>query len=278
MHRSGTSLLTQLLMESGLFMGVNLTKNQECRFMNAINSWVFKQASATWDRPESVDWLLNDPTIQSPINSYMDGLVSGIASSRFLGLTKWLRYRSLHKMNQPWGWKDPKNTWTLPLWLKVFPRAQVLHIFRHGVPVSESLKVRREQAINKRINRFNRWKSYYINNPFGLKKEGFGEQPLCQSLQGSFSIWEQYISRAYQSTQLLQDRVLHIRYETLLDQPQSTLDSVLEFSRLPIHQKALNKAVKALDKSRSQDWRNDPELTQLAKQKHQLLTRYGYSD
>lgn len=29
---------------------------------------------------------------------------------------------------QPWGWKDPRNSITLPLWKELFPRAQVLLI------------------------------------------------------------------------------------------------------------------------------------------------------
>ena len=59
----------------------------------------------------------------------------------FLGWKRYLAYRSLERFDQPWGWKDPRNVFTLPLWLRVFPEAKIIYIVRNGVDVAASLLV-----------------------------------------------------------------------------------------------------------------------------------------
>jgi hypothetical protein len=48
-----------------------------------------------------------------------------------------------------WGWKDPRNSITLPVWLKLFPDARVIHIVRNGVDVAESLYRRQQRGFQE---------------------------------------------------------------------------------------------------------------------------------
>src|SRR5262249_51761949 len=80
----------------------------------------------------------------------------------FLCLAAYLRYRSITNMKQPWGWKDPRNTYTLPIWLDVFPHAKVVHVYRHGVDVAHSLRVRQNNSIATARARFSRMKPLYV--------------------------------------------------------------------------------------------------------------------
>jgi hypothetical protein len=54
-----------------------------------------------------------------------------------------LRHRYLQPLpvgfRGPWGWKDPRNSLTLPYWLHLFPQAQILHVRRDREAVVESL-------------------------------------------------------------------------------------------------------------------------------------------
>jgi hypothetical protein len=43
---------------------------------------------------------------------------------------------------EPWGWKDPRNCLTLPLWRKLLPETKVLICVRNPLAVAESLRLR----------------------------------------------------------------------------------------------------------------------------------------
>ncbi len=60
-------------------------------------------------------------------------------------------------MPRSWGWKDPRNTFTLPMWLKVFPNAKVIHVLRDKESVARSLMKRNQvkgEVHDERLNNF----------------------------------------------------------------------------------------------------------------------------
>lgn len=276
MHRSGTSALTRLLQESGLFMGRGASRNEEAAFTNAANAWLFRQASATWDRPEGLDDLFADETIYPALVDYLGGIARGPASVRFLGPARWWRYRGLHRVAEPWGWKDPRNSWTLPLWLELFPDARVLHIVRHGVAVAESLRVRRERAVTARLQRYRGRRSLSLANPLAPKRGGFGDQPRCRSLEGGFSLWEEYVLRARRHVEALGDQALELRYEDLVAEPRPRLREVLAFCGLDVDTERIDEAMSRLDAQRAGAWREDDRLCRFAGEVAQRLKTLGY--
>lgn len=276
MHRSGTSALTRLLQRSGLFMGRGASRNEEAAFTNAVNAWLFRQASAAWDRPDSLDELFADETVYPALVDYVGGIARGPASLRFLGPRRWWRYRGLDRVAEPWGWKDPRNTWTLPLWLELFSDARVLHIVRHGVAVAESLRVRRERAVAARLQRYRRRRSLSLANPLAPKRGGFGEQPRCRSLEGGFSLWEEYVLRAHRHVEELGDQALELRYEDLVAEPHPRLQEVLEFCGLDADAARIDAAAAELDSGPAEAWRGDERLRRFAGEVAQRLQALGY--
>lgn len=276
MHRSGTSLLTRVLQQQGLFMGLGATRNEEARFTNALNAWVFRQASATWDRPESMDRLLADDELRPWLLDYLGGVVRGPASIRFLGPRRWLRYRGLDRVAERWGWKDPRNTYTLSLWQELFPEARVLHIVRHGVDVAASLRARRARVLADNVARYRRHRRLYLDNPFAPKRRGFGPQVRCATLEGGFSLWESYVARAREHVQRCGDRALEVGYESLLADPEPHLRRALEFCGLDVDDGRIAAAARDMDAERAHAWRADPELREFAAGVRGRLTRFGY--
>jgi hypothetical protein len=45
-----------------------------------------------------------------------------------------------------WGWKDPRNSLTLPYWLRLFPQARLLQVRRNPEAIARSLMRRAEAA------------------------------------------------------------------------------------------------------------------------------------
>lgn len=277
MHRSGTSLLTRILQRFGFFMGVGASRNEEARFTNAVNEWLFREASATWDRPESIDWLLRDTDLRPELVDYMTAMVKGPASLRFLGLSRWVRYRNMHRLIEPWGFKDPRNTYTLPLWLEVFPDARVLHIVRHGVDVAASLRTRRIQTMQGRVARYRRFRTWHSLNPLAPKRRGFGPQVRCGRLEEGLILWQAYVERARRHLADVGERGMEVAYEELLANPAFELGRTLSFCGMEQSPECVNKAAAGLNQGRAFAYRADPELRDLAHSMAGALERIGYA-
>src|SRR5688572_29592847 len=111
MHRSGTSMVARLLKLAGLYLG------EEADLMRAssdnpdgfwehlgfvtINDELLTEHGGGWDFPVAIP--------EPPANEERLALVRNKALSlvaQFDG-------------HQPWGWKDPRNSLTLPFWQAV---------------------------------------------------------------------------------------------------------------------------------------------------------------
>ncbi len=278
MHRSGTSLLTRLLEEFGVFFGIRTSRNEEAIWINRINYWIFEQCSATWERPEGMDTLLSSPEICEVIQDYIHGITKGPASIKYLGTANWLRYGSMFGISRPWGWKDPRNTYTLPLWLALFPQSKIIHITRHGVDVAQSLRVRQERACSDAIRRYQKKRWQYVNNPFAPKQSGFAHSPRTAWLDGGLQLWKQYTSRGREHVHELGSRALEIRYEELLQTPMEILPNILEFCGLEIPSKQIRKKADDIRADRAFAFRNKPELVEYADKVSDTLKQFGYRE
>ena len=138
MHRSGTSLLTRILMEQDIFMGYKLDSNNESVFFQRINKWILSCIGSSWDNPKTLQ-VLDNEDINLIINRLDKVLNSRFSKSLFLGKKDLFYNQSLNEMNIVWGWKDPVNTFTLCIWKQLFPNAKIININRHPLDVSSSL-------------------------------------------------------------------------------------------------------------------------------------------
>lgn len=123
MHRSGTSCLTGLLEDAGVFLGDvsksnphNRKGNQENPRIMALHDAVLADAGAAWDRPP------RDPVRWAP---------ERLATLREIVSGYW--------GHQPWAFKDPRTLFTLPGWLQVLPDLAFVGTFRHPAVVARSL-------------------------------------------------------------------------------------------------------------------------------------------
>jgi hypothetical protein len=100
--------------------------------------------------------------------------------------------KGIPSLNFPWGWKDPRSTFTLPLWLCLFPNAKIINIKRHGVDVAQSLRVRGWKGFLATTEKYRKYKWIV---PFRPKKLGFIESPRCAALEGGLSLWQEQFAR-----------------------------------------------------------------------------------
>ncbi len=156
MHRSGTSCLTGLLEDVGVYLGEvskwnphNHQGNQESCKVTALNDDVLAANGASWDKPPT--GVCNWTTEQV------------IRRDEFLG-----SYAGF----EPWAFKDPRTLLTIEGWLTGVARLHLVGTFRHPLDVARSLGARNGGSLEEWLELWfsynERLLSLLITNPFPL--------------------------------------------------------------------------------------------------------------
>lgn len=134
MHRSGTSLVTRLLNLHGVYLGAD----------DEIDRRAADNPQGFWEHPRFVS--LNEDVLNSwggawdlPVrpDNWRDRKEYSGFKRKALMLS-----RDLQASAEIWGWKDPRNSLTLPLWLDVIPSLKVIICVRNPLEVAVSLNRR----------------------------------------------------------------------------------------------------------------------------------------
>lgn len=267
-HRSGTSALSRILDELGVFVGSRLDRNHESWFFLRLNVWLLAQCGGRWDHPEPFHALLADPDRRRAVLDYLALSLRSPRAIGYLGVRRWLTHRRIERLDTPWGWKDPRNTFTLPLWLELFPDARVLHIHRHGVDVAQSLVRRGSRMLQANVRGFERWRAAHRVVP---KIRGFGESARCATLDGAFSLWEEYVHEARRQIEVVgPERALELRYEDLAVRPREVVARIATFCGAGADDATIARAAALVSAQRASAFENDPRLVEFA---HKVAAR-----
>ena len=268
-------MISRLLEEAGLFLGKEKDHNNEALFFFHINNWLLRQAVGSWDQPEAIRYFLAHRDVRPLAVKYIRFIMKTPEVTKFLGWEQYLKYRSPEKLNIPWGWKDPRSTFTLPLWLDIFPDAKIIHIYRNGVDVANSLKVRENRPLSGLSLAINDKRRFlYLLRP---KRGGFINRSMrCASLEGCFSLWEEYLNEAKSHVSRMQDRAMEVKYEDFLENPGEVMISLLNFCGLSADDAVMTKLLQQLKKSRAYAYKDKPELQAFSEEVAMRLSRYGY--
>lgn len=270
MHRSGTSMITRLLEQQGLFMGWRKDVNDEALFFLRLNEWLLAQTGHAWDNPpDAGDWP-GEATLRQALCSGLRDALSSLDIIGYWGLSGILAHRNPFGSESPWGWKDPRNTITLPLWLDVFPDARVVHIRRHGLDVAKSLTTRNKKIGEKILGQGNPPRL-----PF-TKMKPLWLSSRCGRIEDAFTLWEDYMRHAERHLGVLGSRALDIRYEDFLESPAETTALIADFCGLHADDNPYSHRGQALDSGRAHAYRGDPSLVELEERYSDRLMAHGY--
>ena len=279
MSRSGTSMLTRMLEAVGLFVGKEKTlSSHEAVFFQRLNKWLLSQCSGGLEHPSSIKYLLEDNEARMLFAEFIRYILKTPRTVSFLGWGKFLRYRNLTALDIPWGWKDPRNTYTLPIWLDIFPNAKVIHIYRHGVDVVNSLRVRHDRGLARLKKRHPKFKPlywFYLIQRFLFTDRKF-VYLRCASLEDGLSMWEEYVQEARTHVRNLEGRAVEVKYEDLLAEPARTLKSLTKFCGIVATDQDIEKAARQARKDRAYAYRGNPELEAFASLVSDRLKAKGY--
>jgi GT2 family glycosyltransferase len=132
-HRSGTSMLTKLLHSCGLYLGPeselmpaqadNPDGFWEHLAFVGLNDELLNELGGAWDLPPKAGEDFRHPRLD-PLRLKARLLIEGFDSSSI------------------WGWKDPRNSLTLPFWRDLLPRLKILVVVRNPLEVAHSMRER----------------------------------------------------------------------------------------------------------------------------------------
>lgn len=275
MHRSGTTLLTRHLEGLGLWVGSELEANHESTFFKEYNDWLLTSVGARWEAPAAFVYALEDRAGRKAAAEYLKNKVCSPYAIKYFGFMNYLQYLNRGDIRQPWGWKDPRNTITLPIWLEVFPDARVIHVIRNGIDIAKSLNKRYLKSSKISIEKQNRRP---ILSMFNKKKGWYGNGARCVTLKGGFQLWEEYIAYAESNLRQLSVPAFEFRYEDYLNEPAKYLGQCAKFIGIEASETLVASVVEDADNGRAYSYSkeefSESELTLF--RGSQAMSRFGY--
>ncbi|RNC88178.1 MAG: sulfotransferase [Winogradskyella sp.] len=258
MHRSGTSMLSDLLKELGLNTGNKLGSHGEADFFLKLNDWLLEQTSSSWDNPFNLEkiYLKENKEEYDCFLSYLKSVLKSPLKFKFRLFSR------LFKPNQHWGFKDPVTCLTLPFWLDIYPKAKVIYITRHGLDVASSLMVRNEKKFKKAKSRLRNKKlyPYYLmyKNYIGRdrRNRSFISSLECKNLDHGVKLWDYYNKSCKAFIKPIEPNNLYqIKYEDLLEKPEYSLKELAEFIGLKYNDELIKKITKGINSDRAYSYR-----------------------
>lgn len=306
MHRSGTTMITRMLQQLGLHVGWVVQENLEAVFFVERNEKLMNMCGGSWERPQPIELLLQDKFTRAKVGEQLLKDMNSIRFLSYMGPGRYLSHRRVQTIDFPWGWKDPRNTFLLPVWLDLFPNARVVHVYRNGIDVARSLAKREMQAGGYRLARISRagrfaemtkdWWDQFRNESILLSlRRGWNAvnrrmTPLGQydrfarqetaNLAKAFELWCAYVQRSTDMVESIPNKCLTLKYEDFLVEPEKYLETLCGFCGLTPAKAEVQAQCKNVRADRRHTFKGDMEAVQLYERvrANQWMVKFGYGD
>jgi len=272
MHRSGTSMVTNILHKLGLTIGEKLDSNHESIFFQRINIWMMSLLASSWDSPKNFNRI--DLEVKKNIMIQLDELLNSRTNSLYFGWSSIIKKGSFSKISRPWGWKDPRNTFTSSIWKEVFPDLKTIYIIRHPIDTAESLFQRQKIEKSKDIKRDKKYLDL-VKSLLSITHTSYNSSMLLNSYEDCFNLIELYYNQILDNRD---DESLIIKFEDIISNPEIEIRNMLNYCNLLFKQEDMINAIKNINPSRSYSYRNNSDLLEFENTFRGLIEKMGYSN
>lgn len=273
MHRSGTSMVSGLLRDMGLFVGSDLFDDihNESKYFLETNEELLRRIGGFWDRVDNIKYFLENDDLCEMTAKCLDADINSSKIKKFAG-----KYKTIKSIDRPWGWKDPRTMVTASLWFRLFPNAKIVYIARNGIDVASSLKVREIKNLEKRKIKYAKKFKNSLSLHSKLESSGYKGSARCLSLEGGFSLWEDYVEFAERTISEMKNERIIIKYEDILKEPVKYLKELADFCGLS--QDRVEELAGTIKPGRGSAYLNDPELKEFydTVKDTKWMKEYGY--
>ncbi|MBI65408.1 MAG: hypothetical protein CMG64_03865 [Candidatus Marinimicrobia bacterium] len=229
MHRSGTTLLSRILDDQGVFMGYKKEENNESIFFLKLNQWILSLGGCSWDNPCNLNHLYNKQIIIDRMNQIIDSRLNFL----YHGYLNILSKKSFYKMTNHWGWKDPRNTFTVEFWFSLFPDAKIINIYRNPLAVSNSLLIRQNKLIEK-----DKEKKIKLKNKIASLLPIFHSSVLSSTILNDINdcllLYKKYQDMDIKNSNKYSNQYLSVCYEDLILNSDVVLGRVFKYLNVDV--------------------------------------------
>ncbi len=279
-HRSGTTMITRLLMNGGYWAGIRLDHNYESLFFQRRNEWVLRRSGASWDNPDSIEYLYKDKSLCNQVCHNFSKSIHSIEYIEYCGIRRYYNRSSLYK--NAWGWKDPRTIFTLPIWKTIFEDAKLIYVIRNGVDVAASLQ-KRQMKDQKDYDR----NSYALMNLGRRIKHAFikyepyiAQSVRCSDLESAYNIWERYATQGKKVYESYQGEKMMIKYEEFLKRRIECIKILYKFCNLQLNFHQAKELEQCIEDRRSFAFIGNEACENLYQRvkNSAVMSHYGYHD
>ncbi len=263
-------MITKFLEQLGLFVGHEKDNNHESLFFFDLNKWIFDVGISKVDYPLNLQFM--NPNCKEEVISVIDYHLSGPRKRKFLGRHS---FKDIRDIDFNWGWKEPRNTFTLEFYKELFPKAKVIHIYRNPIDSANSY-LKRDFV---RRNAFNlTWKKK-LKRKFLISKK-YHQNFRLNSIEDGYQLWDEYVSKSFSWEEEFGDSMLTLKYEDFLDQPAQYLQELANFCGLNVTDEKINSAIVNVDASRKYAFTSDDKLVNFFHKikNDEWMIRLGYNE
>jgi hypothetical protein len=281
--RSGTVFVAKILERLGICMGLRQDPNAEAFHFIRLNTALMSMAGASLSDPEPLREKLEDERFRGRARAFAARRVRPPFGVTYLGWRTLTGRRSIVRQAEPWGWKDPRNTFTLPLWLDLFPEARVVHVVRHGADVAGSYWVKQDRprrasfllsAAQKRrfhLPTMAREASVWYRTRGDLARVKRFDSP-----DEALALWDLYVAEGRRQLGSLGERGFEVRFEDLMSEPVRQIRALAGFCEVPADATAVTELAASANPDRAYAHRGNPELVAVAAREAAILAKHGY--
>ena len=231
MHRSGTTLVSKIIGGNNVFLGISKDINNESIFFQNINKWLMSINSSTWDNPNSFSDTVHTQNFKLNLDK-LKLTLNGKLNFRYFGLRNYFSNNNFYNIKYNWGWKDPRNIFTLPFWIKLFPQSKVIIIIRHPIDVINSLLIREKKNINIEKNNFKRIHPYFLITLFSLNNFSNRSSMMLNSFDDGMNLYIKYFDEIKKIEKQYKKNVIIVKYEDIVRNKVDSINKILNFCRI----------------------------------------------
>ena len=270
-HRSGTSLLTRIMENNSVYFGKNKDINNESIFFQNINKWIMSANSSTWDNPRSFIDTINKESFDMLL-SKIRILLNSRSNYRYFGNRGIIKKGNFFNLDCNWGWKDPRNIFTLPFWITLFPASKIVIVKRHPYDVSMSLIKRNIKLKDKDYKNIYKFTPYFLIPFLNLANfSNLGSLNIA-TIEDAMDLYDVYFNEVVKISNKYKKNVYLVKYEDIILDSKSVLTQIFNFCKLDSNH---IKLLETINKDRVYNYKS--EIINFDDKKYaDKLKEYGY--
>jgi hypothetical protein len=184
MHRSGTTMLVDILERAGVFFGSQYGYNKEAFPFLSLHEQIMREYGSAWDNPFAFTEYLNSGDSECEIKKCVD---SSFHQKKFS------RFRKEAAQAAFWGFKDPRTCLFAEVWREIFPSARYIYIYRNPYDVALSLQKRAFDDITLSEKLGLAYRLKLMASSIVKGKTGYHlNSVLCKRLDHGVRLWQHY--------------------------------------------------------------------------------------